>query len=162
MKSRSFLSENLTLKRLNMYLYSHFLDLSINPSISAFVDVHVCCINSVAVSWLAPDCLWCGCSGSAVGQHPLGEVQLTVRHSSQRNKLIVVVHACRWGPQLPSSTECKIVFCCEVARGLFHFCPGFLAQVSSHCDLWAQILQYADRLASVWKYAARLRTSTQH
>ncbi|XP_063048979.1 extended synaptotagmin-2-like isoform X2 [Engraulis encrasicolus] len=26
---------------------------------------------------------------------PLGEVQLTVRHSSQRNKLIVVVHACR-------------------------------------------------------------------
>ncbi|XP_034997991.2 extended synaptotagmin-2-A isoform X3 [Hippoglossus stenolepis] len=34
-------------------------------------------------------------NGSAVGQHPLGEVQLTVRHSSQRNKLIVVVHACR-------------------------------------------------------------------
>ncbi|XP_068197590.1 extended synaptotagmin-2-like [Antennarius striatus] len=26
---------------------------------------------------------------------PLGEVQLTVRHSSQRNKLIVVVHSCR-------------------------------------------------------------------
>ncbi|KAJ8378875.1 hypothetical protein AAFF_G00233770 [Aldrovandia affinis] len=26
---------------------------------------------------------------------PLGEIQLTVRHSSQRNKLIVVVHACR-------------------------------------------------------------------
>uniref|UniRef100_A0A8C5CGB7 Extended synaptotagmin-like protein 2b n=1 Tax=Gadus morhua TaxID=8049 RepID=A0A8C5CGB7_GADMO len=26
---------------------------------------------------------------------PLGEVQLTLRHSSQRNKLIVVVHACR-------------------------------------------------------------------
>ncbi|XP_041697902.1 extended synaptotagmin-2 [Coregonus clupeaformis] len=26
---------------------------------------------------------------------PLGEVHLTVRHSSQRNKLIVVVHACR-------------------------------------------------------------------
>uniref|UniRef100_A0AAY4DEE3 Extended synaptotagmin 2 n=1 Tax=Denticeps clupeoides TaxID=299321 RepID=A0AAY4DEE3_9TELE len=28
-------------------------------------------------------------------RYPLGEVQLTVRHSSQRNKLIVVVHACR-------------------------------------------------------------------
>ncbi|CAL8347157.1 unnamed protein product [Merluccius merluccius] len=30
------------------------------------------------------------------GPHfPLGEVQLTVRHSSQRNKLVVVVHSCR-------------------------------------------------------------------
>ncbi|KAM9500149.1 extended synaptotagmin-2 isoform 3-T3 [Clarias gariepinus] len=28
-------------------------------------------------------------------QYPLGEVQLTIRHSSQRNKLIVVVHSCR-------------------------------------------------------------------
>ncbi|KAG7330610.1 hypothetical protein KOW79_006832 [Hemibagrus wyckioides] len=28
-------------------------------------------------------------------QYPLGEVQLTIRHSSQRNKIIVVVHACR-------------------------------------------------------------------
>ncbi|XP_069368899.1 extended synaptotagmin-2 isoform X3 [Paralichthys olivaceus] len=34
-------------------------------------------------------------NGSAVGQHPLGEVQLTVQHNSQRNKLIVVVHASR-------------------------------------------------------------------
>ncbi|KAL2085590.1 hypothetical protein ACEWY4_018910 [Coilia grayii] len=34
-------------------------------------------------------------NGSAASQYPLGEVQLTVRHSSQRNKLIVVVHACR-------------------------------------------------------------------
>ncbi|KAK7881758.1 hypothetical protein WMY93_030167 [Mugilogobius chulae] len=34
-------------------------------------------------------------NGSAAGQYPLGEVQLTVRHSSQRNKLIVVVHSCR-------------------------------------------------------------------
>uniref|UniRef100_A0A8C7XDZ5 Extended synaptotagmin-like protein 2b n=1 Tax=Oryzias sinensis TaxID=183150 RepID=A0A8C7XDZ5_9TELE len=34
-------------------------------------------------------------NGSGLGQFPLGEVQLTVRHSSQRNKLIVVVHACR-------------------------------------------------------------------
>ncbi|CDQ62642.1 unnamed protein product [Oncorhynchus mykiss] len=33
-------------------------------------------------------------SGSA-GHLPLGEVQLTVRHSPQRNKLIVVLHACR-------------------------------------------------------------------
>ncbi|XP_061877611.1 extended synaptotagmin-2 isoform X1 [Entelurus aequoreus] len=34
-------------------------------------------------------------NGSAPSQFPLGEVQLTVRHSSQRNKLIVVAHACR-------------------------------------------------------------------
>ncbi|KAM8880724.1 extended synaptotagmin-2-A isoform 1-T1 [Synchiropus picturatus] len=34
-------------------------------------------------------------NGSALGQFPLGEVQLTIRHSSQRNKLIVVAHACR-------------------------------------------------------------------
>ncbi|KAM6900280.1 extended synaptotagmin-2 isoform 3-T3 [Xenentodon cancila] len=34
-------------------------------------------------------------NGSAPSQYPLGEVQLTVRHSSQRNKLVVVVHACR-------------------------------------------------------------------
>ncbi|XP_072234908.1 extended synaptotagmin-2 isoform X2 [Leuresthes tenuis] len=34
-------------------------------------------------------------NGSAPSQYPLGEVKLTVRHSSQRNKLIVVVHACR-------------------------------------------------------------------
>ncbi|XP_005166502.1 extended synaptotagmin-2 isoform X3 [Danio rerio] len=34
-------------------------------------------------------------NGSGLNLYPLGEVQLTVRHSSQRNKLIVVVHACR-------------------------------------------------------------------
>ncbi|KAK5897743.1 hypothetical protein CgunFtcFv8_015221 [Champsocephalus gunnari] len=34
-------------------------------------------------------------NGSAPGQFLLGEVQLTVRHSSQRNRLIVVLHACR-------------------------------------------------------------------
>ncbi|KAM3860757.1 extended synaptotagmin-2-A [Diretmus argenteus] len=34
-------------------------------------------------------------NGSAPSPYPLGEVQLTVRHSCQRNKLIVVVHACR-------------------------------------------------------------------
>ncbi|XP_056155208.1 extended synaptotagmin-2-A [Lampris incognitus] len=34
-------------------------------------------------------------NGSPPNQYPLGEVQLTMRHSSQRNKLIVVVHACR-------------------------------------------------------------------
>ncbi|XP_035270936.1 extended synaptotagmin-2-A isoform X1 [Anguilla anguilla] len=34
-------------------------------------------------------------NGTASSQFPLGEIQLTVRHSSQRNKLIVVVHACR-------------------------------------------------------------------
>ncbi|XP_057680662.1 extended synaptotagmin-2 isoform X2 [Corythoichthys intestinalis] len=34
-------------------------------------------------------------NGSTPTQFPLGEVHLTVRHSTQRNKLIVVVHACR-------------------------------------------------------------------
>ncbi|KAL1271190.1 hypothetical protein QQF64_030206, partial [Cirrhinus molitorella] len=34
-------------------------------------------------------------NGSGLSQYPLGEVQLTIRHSSQRNKLIVVIHACR-------------------------------------------------------------------
>ncbi|XP_056148665.1 extended synaptotagmin-2-like isoform X2 [Lampris incognitus] len=34
-------------------------------------------------------------NGSGPSYFPLGEIQLTVRHSSQRNKLIVVVHACR-------------------------------------------------------------------
>ncbi|XP_035392582.1 extended synaptotagmin-2-A [Electrophorus electricus] len=34
-------------------------------------------------------------NGSAPSLCPLGEVQLTIRHSCQRNKLIVVVHACR-------------------------------------------------------------------
>ncbi|XP_066537467.1 extended synaptotagmin-2 [Hoplias malabaricus] len=34
-------------------------------------------------------------NGSAPSWYPLGEVQLTIRHSSHRNKLIVVVHACR-------------------------------------------------------------------
>eukprot|EP00079_Xenopus_tropicalis_P036558 XP_017950329.1 PREDICTED: extended synaptotagmin-2-A [Xenopus tropicalis] len=35
------------------------------------------------------------CSGTTLGQSPLGQIQLTIRHSSQRNKLIVVVHSCR-------------------------------------------------------------------
>ncbi|XP_034078544.1 extended synaptotagmin-2-like isoform X4 [Gymnodraco acuticeps] len=34
-------------------------------------------------------------NGSGPGHFPLGEIQLTIRHSSQRNKLIVVVHGCR-------------------------------------------------------------------
>ncbi|XP_055062954.2 extended synaptotagmin-2-B isoform X1 [Misgurnus anguillicaudatus] len=34
-------------------------------------------------------------NGSGLSRYPLGEVQLTVRHSLQRNKLIVVAHACR-------------------------------------------------------------------
>uniref|UniRef100_A0A3P8X363 Extended synaptotagmin 2 n=1 Tax=Cynoglossus semilaevis TaxID=244447 RepID=A0A3P8X363_CYNSE len=34
-------------------------------------------------------------NGSGPAYFPLGEIQLTVRHSSQRNKLIVVVHSCR-------------------------------------------------------------------
>ncbi|XP_057189431.1 extended synaptotagmin-2 isoform X2 [Triplophysa rosa] len=41
-------------------------------------------------------------NGSTPGFAPLGEIQLTIRHSSQRNKLIVVVHACR---NLISSTQ---------------------------------------------------------
>ncbi|KAK7944630.1 hypothetical protein WMY93_000358 [Mugilogobius chulae] len=34
-------------------------------------------------------------NGSGPSQFPLGEIQLTIRHSSQRNKLIVVVLSCR-------------------------------------------------------------------
>uniref|UniRef100_A0A3B3W1G5 Extended synaptotagmin 2 n=1 Tax=Poecilia latipinna TaxID=48699 RepID=A0A3B3W1G5_9TELE len=34
-------------------------------------------------------------NGSASSQYPLGKIQLTVRHSSQRNKLVVVVHSCQ-------------------------------------------------------------------
>lgn len=34
-------------------------------------------------------------NGSGNSHFPLGEIQLTIRHSSQRNKLIVVVHSCR-------------------------------------------------------------------
>ncbi|XP_060761920.1 extended synaptotagmin-2 [Neoarius graeffei] len=34
-------------------------------------------------------------NGSTSGHFPLGEIRLTIRHSSQRNKLIVVVHCCR-------------------------------------------------------------------
>ncbi|XP_035284749.1 extended synaptotagmin-2-like isoform X2 [Anguilla anguilla] len=34
-------------------------------------------------------------NGTGFSHFPLGEVQLTIRHSSQRNKLIVVVHGCR-------------------------------------------------------------------
>lgn len=44
-----------------------------------------------------PDLIvWCLLSGSGPTYFPLGEIQLTVRHSSQRNKLIVVVHSCRY------------------------------------------------------------------
>ncbi|XP_010584042.1 PREDICTED: extended synaptotagmin-2 isoform X3 [Haliaeetus leucocephalus] len=35
-------------------------------------------------------------NGTTLGQSPLGQIQLTIRHSSQRNKLIVVVHSCRF------------------------------------------------------------------
>ncbi|XP_053324431.1 extended synaptotagmin-2 isoform X3 [Spea bombifrons] len=34
-------------------------------------------------------------NGTSVGQSPLGQIQLTIRHSSHRNKLMVVVHSCR-------------------------------------------------------------------
>ncbi|XP_072296642.1 extended synaptotagmin-2-like isoform X2 [Eucyclogobius newberryi] len=34
-------------------------------------------------------------NGSGTSHFPLGEIQLTIRHSSQRNRLIVVVHCCR-------------------------------------------------------------------
>ncbi|XP_049603687.1 extended synaptotagmin-2 [Syngnathus scovelli] len=34
-------------------------------------------------------------NGSGPSYFPLGEIQLTLRHSSQRNKLVVVVHGCR-------------------------------------------------------------------
>ena len=39
--------------------------------------------------------LLCFPSGTTLGQSPLGQIQLTIRHSSQRNKLVVVVHSCR-------------------------------------------------------------------
>lgn len=41
-------------------------------------------------------------NGASPGFAPLGEIQLTIRHSPQRNKLIIVVHSCR---NLISSTE---------------------------------------------------------
>ncbi|XP_070585528.1 extended synaptotagmin-2 isoform X1 [Erythrolamprus reginae] len=34
-------------------------------------------------------------NGTTLGQSALGQIQLTIRHSSQRNKLMVVVHTCR-------------------------------------------------------------------
>uniref|UniRef100_A0A7M4EEE2 Extended synaptotagmin 2 n=1 Tax=Crocodylus porosus TaxID=8502 RepID=A0A7M4EEE2_CROPO len=34
-------------------------------------------------------------NGTTLGQSPLGQIQLTIRHSSQRNKLMVVVLSCR-------------------------------------------------------------------
>ncbi|XP_057713098.1 extended synaptotagmin-2 [Corythoichthys intestinalis] len=34
-------------------------------------------------------------NGSGLNYFPLGEIQLTVRHSSQKNKLVVTVHSCR-------------------------------------------------------------------
>lgn len=34
-------------------------------------------------------------NGSGPNHFPLGEIRMTIRHSSQRNKLIVVVHCCR-------------------------------------------------------------------
>ncbi|GAB5568977.1 extended synaptotagmin-2 isoform X2 [Prionailurus iriomotensis] len=36
-------------------------------------------------------------NGTTLGQSPLGQIQLTIRHSSQRNKLVVVVHSCSDG-----------------------------------------------------------------
>ncbi|XP_073704614.1 extended synaptotagmin-2 isoform X2 [Garra rufa] len=41
-------------------------------------------------------------NGASPGFAPLGEIQLTIRHSPQRNKLIIVVHSCR---NLISATE---------------------------------------------------------
>ncbi|KAM4689076.1 extended synaptotagmin-2 [Discoglossus pictus] len=34
-------------------------------------------------------------NGTTLGQSPLGQIRLTIRHSSHRNKLMVVVHSCR-------------------------------------------------------------------
>uniref|UniRef100_S4RU61 Extended synaptotagmin-like protein 1b n=1 Tax=Petromyzon marinus TaxID=7757 RepID=S4RU61_PETMA len=33
--------------------------------------------------------------GTSLGEFPLGQIQLTIRHSAQRNQLVVVVHACK-------------------------------------------------------------------
>lgn len=35
------------------------------------------------------------CSGSGPSHPPLGEVKLTIRYSTQRSKLVVIVHSCR-------------------------------------------------------------------
>ncbi|XP_073437712.1 extended synaptotagmin-2 isoform X2 [Dendrobates tinctorius] len=34
-------------------------------------------------------------NGTSLGQSPLGQIQLTIRYSAQRHKLMVVVHSCR-------------------------------------------------------------------
>ncbi|XP_072268710.1 extended synaptotagmin-2 isoform X2 [Pyxicephalus adspersus] len=34
-------------------------------------------------------------NGTSLGQSPLGQIQLTLRYTSHRNKLVVVVHSCR-------------------------------------------------------------------
>ena len=50
---------------------------------------------------------WTPHSGSGPSHFPLGEVQLTVRHSSQRNKLVVVLHACRY-TSTPLTVYCQL------------------------------------------------------
>lgn len=90
-------------------------------------------VNSAAAPGRDTDWLWCVYSGSAPSQYPLGEIQLTVRHSSQRNKLIVVVHSCRWAPNCYNTLNLhKVVwrtFCfwvlCAINLSLCRFIPWY-------------------------------------
>lgn len=64
--------------------------------------------------------VWCLLSGSGPSYSPMGEIQLTVRHSSQRNKLIVVVHSCRCNACPPGGSLSP-----ETAHFFFFFKPAF-------------------------------------
>lgn len=77
------------LQQLQKYLS---LDLFISTPPDRFWLAYSCRIHSL--DWLTPR-LYLR-SGSGPSHFPLGEIQLTLRHSSQRNKLIVVVHGCRY------------------------------------------------------------------
>lgn len=68
--------------------------------------------GSLGFWFWCPLCPLCLCSGSGPGYFPLGQIQMTIRHSSQRNKLIVVVHACRCVFQ----RKLLFVFCCFGAQ----------------------------------------------
>lgn len=80
-------------QKLSPCLHMHF-----NKYIIALHVILFICKDLTTLSTSDSNEFCCVYSGSAPSQYPLGEVQLTIRHSSQRNKLIVVVHACRWGP----------------------------------------------------------------
>uniref|UniRef100_A0A8C4QP28 Extended synaptotagmin 2 n=1 Tax=Eptatretus burgeri TaxID=7764 RepID=A0A8C4QP28_EPTBU len=53
----------------------------------------------------------------ATGDAPLGQIQLTLRHSSQRNCLVVVVHACRY--MLPSWLQSHLASAGYYKNGIY-------------------------------------------